>query len=142
MLATDNAGNDKAGAAGATVSVAALSDRSSAVTYRGTWRTSSSSAYSGGTAHYATAAGAKATFKVTGKGFTWIASKSKSRGSARIYVNGNFVKTVSLYSSSVKHRQLVYSLRWSTSATRTVTIKVVGTSGRPRVDLDSIYSWK
>ena len=53
------------------------SDRSSAVTYRGTWRTSSSSAYSGGTSHYATAAGAKATFKVTGKGFTWIASKSE-----------------------------------------------------------------
>jgi hypothetical protein len=142
VVAIDHAGNAKAGATGKTIAVAALSDRSAGVTYRGTWRTASSSAYSGGTSHYAKAAGAKATFKVTGRGFTWVASKSSSRGSARVYVNGKYVKTVSLYSATTRHRQLVYSLKWPTSATRTVTIAVLGTSGHPRVDLDAVYTWQ
>jgi hypothetical protein len=31
---------------------------------------------------------------------------------------------------------LIWSANYTTSATRTITIKVLGTSGRPRVDVD------
>ena len=140
--ALDRAGNAATGAASTSVSVTGISDRSSKVTYTASWRSASSSAYSGGTAHYSKSAGAKASVKVTGRGFTWIASRGPTRGSARVYVNGTLVKTVSLYSATTSHRQLVYRLGWSTSTTRTVTIKVVGTAGHPRVDIDALYVWR
>jgi hypothetical protein len=44
--------------------------------------------------------------------------------------------TVDLYSATTLRQRIVWSANYSTSATRTVTIKVLGTSGRPRVDVD------
>jgi hypothetical protein len=35
------------------------------------------------------------------------------------------------------YRAQVWSIRYSTSASRTIKVVVVGTSGRPRVDLDA-----
>ncbi len=56
-----------------------------------------------------------------------------ARGKVRVYVNGNYVTTVDLRSSSTRYRVLAWQKTWSTSATRTVKLVVAGTRGRPRV---------
>jgi hypothetical protein len=142
VVAVDKAGNTKTGAAGGAVTVSARGDTSSSIAYTGRWTTAKSTAYTGGVTHYAAASGAKATFKFTGRGFSWIASNCPTRGSARVYVNGVDVKTVSLYAATTAHQRLAFTKTWSTAGTRTITIQVVGTSGHPRVDLDAIYSWQ
>jgi hypothetical protein len=55
-----------------------------------------------------------------------------------VYVNGVLAKTVSLYAATSTARTVVYSRTWSSTATRTIIIKVVGTARHPRVDLDAI----
>jgi hypothetical protein len=53
-----------------------------------------------------------------------------------VYVAGVLKATVDLRATSAHTRQVVWSIVYTTSATRTVTIKVLGTAGRPRVDVD------
>jgi ribosomal protein L35AE/L33A len=116
------------------------SEASSRVTYRGTWSRATATSYLGGALRWSSTRGATATFSFTGRGFTWIAAKGPTRGSADVYVNGTHVKTISLYASSVSTRQVVYNRSWSTSATRTVVIRVRGTAGHVRVDLDGLQT--
>jgi len=134
----DRAGNIGSWAYGSTFTVGATQQTSSRISWSGTWKTGTSTSYWGGTSRYSTQAGAKATFKFTGRSFAWVASVGPTRGSARIYVNGTLVKTVSLYASTTASRRIVYAARWSTSATRTIVVTVVGTSGHPRIDLDAL----
>jgi len=58
------------------------------------------------------------------------------RGKANVYVNDVYKTTVDLYSATTLKQRVVWSANYSTSATRTITIKVLGTAGRPRVDID------
>ena len=109
----------------------------SAITYAGTWKPSSSSSASSGATKYATSAGASATFSFTGKGVSVIAPQSTTRGSAKVYVDGVYLKTISLYSSSAQSRRVVFAQAWATSGAHKVKLAVVGTSGHPRVDIDA-----
>ena len=56
----------------------------------------------------------------------------------KVYVNGTYLETVDLYSSTTRHRVVAWQRTWSTSGTRTIAFVAVGTSGRPRVDLDAL----
>ena len=62
--------------------------------------------------------------------------KAYNRGKAQVFVNGVLKATVDLYSAATKKRVVVWSQTYTTSATRTITIKVLGTAGRQRVDVD------
>ena len=109
----------------------------SAITYTGTWKPSSSTSASNGATKYATSAGASASFSFTGKGVAVVAPRSTTRGSAKVYVDGVYVKTISLYSTSAQSRRVVFTQAWATSGAHKVKLVVVGTSGHPRVDLDA-----
>ncbi len=137
VRATDGVGNTSAWAEGARFVVGRFQETHSAIRYTGTWtRRYASSAY-GTYLKYATAAGAQATFSFTGRNVAWIAPKSTGRGRAYVYVDGNYVTTVNLYSSTYLSRRVVFSRSWWRSGTHSLTIRVVGTSGHPRVDVDA-----
>jgi hypothetical protein len=140
VRAVDKAGNTGGWATGSTFTLSRYSEASSRIHYSGTWRTATSSVYWGGAAKYASAAGAKASFTSTGRTIAWVARRGPTRGKAEVFVNGTKVATVDLYASSYQNQRVVWSKSWSSAATRTVTIRVVGTSGRPRVDLDAIVT--
>jgi hypothetical protein len=110
---------------------------STLIAYTGTWSTGSSSAYFGGTTRYASTAGRSATYSFTGSSVAWIAYKSTTRGSARVYVDGVLRATVSLYSTTATARAQVFAYNWSTSTAHTIKVVVVGTAGHPRVDIDA-----
>jgi len=59
-------------------------------------------------------------------------------GKAAIYVNGTKVATVDLYSATAQAQRVVWVGSWTTATSRTVTIRVAGTAGRPRIDLDAL----
>ncbi len=63
-----------------------------------------------------------------------------TRGQARVYVDGAYARTVDLRSSSSATRRVVYVRSWTSSARHTLEIRVVGTSGRPRVDVDAFLT--
>ena len=74
-------------------------ETSSKVTFSASWRRYSTSSASGGHTRYATRRGASVTFRFTGRAVALIAPKGPTRGSAKLYVDGVYVSTISLYRS-------------------------------------------
>ena len=119
-----------------TVTATLHGDGSSLATYSAGWRRTASSGATGKVLHTATKAGASMTFRFSGRSVAYVAPKGTSRGSVKVYVDGAYVKTVSLYRASAISRVVVYSRSWPTKGTHTVKLVVVGTAGHPRVDVD------
>jgi hypothetical protein len=113
-----------------------VAQSSSAVRYAGTWRTSRSATWWGGTARSSSAKGATVRYTFTGRSIAWVGLTAATRGRAAVYINGAYKATVDLSSTTTRKQVVVWSMNWPTSATRTITIKVLGTAGRPRVDVD------
>jgi concanavalin A-like lectin/glucanase superfamily protein len=137
VRAVDGAGNIGAWMAGPTFRLTHYGETSSRIRYSGTWAISRSAVYWGSQAKASSRAGARATISVTGRSVEWVARKGPGRGRAQVYVNGALKATVDLYASTYQNQRVVWAANWSSSATRTISIRVLGTSGRPRVDLDA-----
>ena len=135
--ARDGTGNWGAFATGPAIAPLLYQDSSSLVTYKRSWRSYSTSSASGGRTRYATRAGAAATFRFTGRAFALIAPRGPTRGSLKLYVDGAYVGTVSLFRSSSVPRVVVAARSWSISGEHTVRVVVVGTAHHPRVDIDA-----
>jgi hypothetical protein len=137
VRAVDFAGNVGVWATGPTSRFSAVSEAAPSVRYRGAWSTStSSSSFWGGTTRASSSAGATASYTFTGRSITWVGLTSRTRGRAAIYINGVLKATVDLWSSTLRTKHLIWQTTYATSATRTITIKVLRTTGRPRVDVD------
>jgi len=115
-------------------------------TYKGTWRTSMCSCFSGGGTRHTTQPGAFVTFNIGprssgpfggGHHAALVMEKGPTRGSVRIYVNGKLKATVSTFSATIVHRAVVWN---GTPRSATIKLVNVGTTGHPRVDLDAILT--
>jgi hypothetical protein len=121
---------------GVAVTPALVSDRSTLVTYRGTWFRYSSTYSTNGGITSSTQAGAIARYRFTGRTIAVVAPTNTSRGKATIYIDGAYKATIDLRTSSTIYRRVVYVGNWSASGTHTIELRVAGTSGRPTVSLD------
>jgi hypothetical protein len=92
---------------------------------------------SGGTALYSKTRGAWVTRTFTGRAIALVASQGPARGKAKLYVDGTLAATVDLRRSSSRHRVVVFSRSWASVGRHTLKLVVLGTSGRPRVDVDA-----
>ena len=113
-----------------------LNERSKAISYHGTWRLARHGGYGGDVVRYATSKGASATLTFTGRRVAWNGPTGPTRGKAKVYVDGVYVRTVDLRRSSFDARATLFRTSWSKSATHTLKILVVGTAGRPMVAID------
>ena len=91
--------------------------------------------FSGGSARRSSTSGSSARFTATGRSFAWITTTGPTRGKAKIYVNGTFIKTIDLFSATTTYRVQAWTRTYSSSASRTIRVVVSG-SGE-RVDLDA-----
>lgn len=119
-----------------TVVIARAQETNSTIDYDGTWKTAGHSAYAGDAVRYATAAGATSEFAFTGRRIVWYGPEGPTRGQAKVYVDGVYIRTVDTRRSSFLARSALFSQRWSTAGEHTIRIVVVGTKGRPMVALD------
>ena len=136
VRATDRAGNTGAWRTGAAFHLRLASERASAVRYAGPWTPRLASVLLGGASKSSRAAGSTASYSFTGSQVAWIAPRGPTRGSARISIDGRVVATVSLYSSTLLPRRAVFTYAWSSAGRHRITIRVSGTAGHPRVDVD------
>ncbi len=132
----DRDGNVGAYATTPAFRLVALQETSSALHYSGSWHAVSSSAYWGSKAKYATSSSASVTVTTSMRGFAWVGSYGRTRGSVRISVDSGPYVTVSTYRSATTNRVVIWSISWPTTGTHTVKLAVAGTAGHPRVDLD------
>lgn len=115
------------------------SESNVATKYTGTWSLLTSSVYAGGKARLTGTAGRSASLTFVGNQVAWLSRTGPTFGSARVYIDGTLVKTVSLYSTTPVDRKLAYVRTWTSTRTHTIRIVVVGTAGHPRVTHDQFY---
>ena len=140
VRAVDRAGNTSAWATAGAFRLGAVQETSTSVLRKGRWTARLSPSFSGGRAISAQVAGATVRITFTGQQVAWVSAVGPSRGQARVYVDGAYVRTVDLRSASSAARRIVDVESWTSPGRHTLEIRVVGTSGRPRVDVDAFLS--
>lgn len=120
----------------ATTTVAAYQEGSARITYNGRWANARYSGYSAGQARGSIQRNAGATFTFTGKSVSWVGPVGPTRGAAKVYVDGTYVKTVSTYASRFIASRTLFSKSFTTSGTHTLRIVVLATTGHPLVAID------
>jgi hypothetical protein len=118
-------------------SVKTYNENSGSVAYRGKWSRADHPNYIDGHVRFTDGRKAKASLKFSGSAVSWIGPVGPTRGKARIYIDGKFVKTVDTYASSFKPARVLYKATWDTVRTRRITIVTLATKGRSTVALDA-----
>lgn len=103
----------------------------------GTWYQQQDSKASGDVTRYARTAGARSTLTFTGTAIGLVAPRGPGRGEARILIDGKEAALIDLGADTESARRLVFTRTWEKSAQRTIQVVLVGTKGRPRVDVDA-----
>ena len=137
VRARDKAGNVGGWVAGPTIRAYLPQQSYAGLVWKGTWTSATQPECSGGTVRYATAAGASSTYSLTGLAIAWVTTLGPDRGAAKVYVDGVLVTTIDLHASTTTYRRVVFAKSWSYAGTHSLRIVVVGTAGRPRVDIDA-----
>jgi GH25 family lysozyme M1 (1,4-beta-N-acetylmuramidase) len=137
LAATDRLGNITAWKYGRPFKALLVQQSHASVTYGGAWHTASVSGTSGGSLKYATAAGAWASYAAYGSSAAWVAYRGPGRGYARIYLNGVYQKSISLWASTSSARPVVFAARWGSMSGRALKVVTAGPTTHPRVDVDA-----
>jgi GH25 family lysozyme M1 (1,4-beta-N-acetylmuramidase) len=135
VKARDGAGNTSGWTYGPTFR--ALLAQQTSAGYGGTWTTASLGSASGGSVKYSSAKGAWAQYTFSGTSISWVAYRGPSRGSAAVYIDGNYRTTINLYATTYLAKQVVYATSWAANGKHTIKIVCLGTAGHPRVDIDA-----
>jgi hypothetical protein len=87
-------------------------------------------------------AGASATVALTGADYSVIGERCTSCGQFQVYVDGVLKGTFDTRASTYSGRQNVWTGHFKSIRTRTLEVVAVGTSGRPRINLDGFAAWR
>lgn len=138
VRAVDLAGNVGAWTAADAFRLTVAQETSRALAFpQGSWSRATSKWWDDGAARTSRTNGAGARFTFTGNAVAWVAAVSPLRGAAGVFVDGVSAGTVDTYRSPAASRLVVFSRAWPVSAKRTIEIRVAGTPGHPRVDIDA-----
>jgi spore germination protein YaaH len=138
VRARDKAGNVGGWRAGAMTSVVVRQESSGYLIWSAGWHSAASSSFSAGGVRYATAAGASVRYTFSGRAVGFVTTLGPNRGQVKVYVDGTYATTLELQNSTLSYRRVAWSRRWASAGTHTLRLVVVGTSGRPRVDIDAL----
>ena len=118
------------------VETALFQEGTSLARYSGRWTATSSSTASHGNLRTSTEANAYVEFRRAAMAIAVVGRRGPTSGKAQVYVDGTLVSTIDLYRSTAQSRVVLFSHAWTTVAPHTVRVVVLGTAGRPRVDID------
>jgi kumamolisin len=137
VSATDNAGNTSARKIGKVYTLSLYQENSSAIKYTTTgWARQALTGSNGGFVDYDTAAAKTATFSFNGIQVGWISTLGPTRGSASVKLDSGTAVTINDNATAAKTAQIVDVVTAAAGAHKLV-VKVLGTSGHPRIDIDA-----
>jgi hypothetical protein len=136
VRARDKAGNVGAWVAGPRLHALLVQQNSSLVKLAGATTRRTGHSFSGGSARSLDRAGASATLRTKARSLSFLTMRGPGRGEVNVYVDGVFQARINLGASAATYRYVAFSKTWATVGTHTIKVVAVGTSGRPRVDVD------
>jgi hypothetical protein len=104
--------------------------------FSGSWAQLINGNHEGGGSCQSTTAGDSFTFD-SGIDNAWITTTGPHQGSARVYIDGKYVQTVSTYSKTTHYRRLVWAHRFGSLGGHTIKIVNAGTPGHPAIEVDA-----
>jgi len=111
------------------------------VSCQGGWLPYTDSHASGGRITYTDNAQASCTYTFTGTSIRYIGTPSNNKGIARVWIDGNDMGDVDLYSATLKWQQVLYTNSNLSPGQHTITIVVTGrknpSSSLHRIDVDA-----
>ena len=133
---------DKAGNLGAWVTTSTwypvlTQDSSASLVYTGAWTASSDVANSGGSVKASATAGDSVSYTFSGRAVAWVTTLRATAGEVQVWVDGVLTSTVDTNAVATTYRQVVFSKSWTTYASHTIKLAVVGTADRPAVNIDA-----
>jgi hypothetical protein len=137
VRARDAAGNVGAWVYTSTWRGSLLQNSSSSLVYTGSWGTSSNAAHSGGSVRSATGAGASVSYKFSGRAVGWVTTLRPDAGLVQVWVDGVLAATVDTYAAATTYRHIAFSKSWTSYASHTIKLVVLGTATRPLGGLDA-----
>jgi hypothetical protein len=117
-----------------------LQETSGRIAYNGRWAGAKHGGYSGGAVRYSGRAGATATVTFSGTRITWYGPVGPTRGRAQISIDGTAVRTINLSAPSFTARRALFTKRWASAGSHTMTIEVLASRNRI-VAIDSFSVW-
>ena len=84
-----------------------------------------------------TRAGALIRHTFTGRAIALVGPRSLARGSAEVWLDGARVATVSQYARTSAARMVLYAANVDPLVPHTIEVRVLGTAGHPRFDVDA-----
>jgi subtilisin family serine protease len=135
LFARDGAGNLGKGATGPTITASLLQDGTSLAKYSGTWSTVSLSSASNGRLHRSTKGGTAVVFTTSARAIAVVGRRGPLNGRAKVYVDGVYRSTIDLHKSTWQSKVVVFNTSWTSKATHSVKVVVIGGTGR--VDIDA-----
>ena len=110
----------------------AVDDRSSSVVKRVSWVKRGISTAWRSTVIGGSSASASVSMSFTGRGVALVSPKNARLGQAKVYIDGKYIKTISLKSSVGLSRQVVFTSYFAAGGTHTITLRPLG-SGKYRL---------
>jgi hypothetical protein len=132
--AYDEAGNASPAAFGPSFRLRVLDDRSPRIAYRGRWRHGRRAAGVAKDESTAKSRRAVARLTFTARGVAWVSRTGPTGGSARVFVDGRYAATVSLYSPTTVRRAVVFSKSWRRKERHSLAVRPTTGLGRTPVD--------
>lgn len=128
VTVTDCAGNSST----ASRNLGVRSQEEDRVTFSAGWATGACGCWSLGAARKSTGAGQTATYTFTFNGIALLSDRGPGRGTADIYVDGRFVRSLDASAPTTTNRLIIWQTHFARKARHTVQVRV--TSGRFDVD--------
>jgi hypothetical protein len=111
--AFDEAGNASRAAVGYRFKARVFQERNKRVSYSGRWSHLYRPADSADHVSVARSGPVSSQLRFYGKGVAWVSPTSPEGGTAAVYLDGHFVRTVDLTSTEPRERQVVFTQRFS-----------------------------
>ncbi|MDQ3449130.1 MAG: hypothetical protein M3432_08130, partial [Chloroflexota bacterium] len=138
VMATDAAGNASAWVDSPVIRARIVQEKNAAIQWDDGWRFVARASASGGGVATARVVGVRASMSEEWLTVAWVSTRSPRSGAARVTVDGVPAARVDLLATSVEPRRVVFSRSWSEAADHELTIRVLDSPDRPRVDLDAL----
>ena len=120
-----------------TSEVTTYQESSRSISWKGSWYTAYNDAYLGDKVRSSDAAGARVGLTFNGTAIAWVGPVGPTRGSARVYLDGTLMRTVSTWNDSFLPTRILFRKSWASMGKHRIVIVTNGTSGRPTVAVDA-----
>jgi hypothetical protein len=115
-----------------------VDDRSSAVIRHGSWQRGTNPTAWNETLTGARRTGTTLSMTFTGHSIAVVAPKNSRLGWAKVYIDGRYIKTISLWSATGKSRQVAFTYSFPKGGTHTIWVRAAGApAARPLVQFDA-----